>query len=254
MELETNVEQRHILGIRGAMGAGKDTLGLLICKAHREYSVWKFATVLREALSIITDIPAERTVSQDDKRHDLSAQSYSELGLLLRIRKAIMYVTGAVSISNKYGEISFEMFRILTGGEYAASADVHIPMTVGRALQILGTECFRELVGGDVWVRALFRRWVQEGKPSIVITDVRFREEVDAIYSATSEAGAKGIILEVRRETDTAAVADGRSMAHASERGLEKVKADYTFDNDGTIDELGQKLDAAWPLFAKLRG
>lgn len=53
--------------------------------------------------------------------------------------------------------------------------------TPRHAMQTLGTEWGRDLIASDVWVTSAINR--TSGKPS-VLTDVRFPNERDAIYSA----------------------------------------------------------------------
>lgn len=74
-----------------------------------------------------------------------------------------------------------------------------------RLLQLLGTECGRECIGPDVWVdqwRALL-----PGRGYVIVDDVRFRNEAEAVVSGC------GHLFELSRS----GVA---YSGHASERGL----------------------------------
>lgn len=103
-----------------------------------------------------------------------------------------------------------------------------------QILQLLGTECVKPYFGEGVWVRHLFDR-LDKGLygQRVVITDVRFDAEADAIL----EAG--GYILEIRR---SATGLTGDAAAHRSEAGISPDKVDFTIINDGTISDLAAEL------------
>jgi hypothetical protein len=227
---------RPLIGIRGDMGAGKDTLATEISLCFPEYTIRKFATKLREAVSLITNIPAEQTVSDVDKQVDLSGRPYVALVLLQRIGKAIAHVTGEPAQFS----LAKQMFKVLTGTEAInLDATVYLSITVGRLLQVLGTECFRTFVGTDVWVDALITPWIQEGCPPVIVADTRFPNESAAIRRAG------GVILLVRR--DSAGRTDGRSTGHASEHALDDEKPDFVIENSGTIADMREAFLAILP-------
>ncbi len=228
---------RPPIGLRGDMGAGKDTLAEEICRRFPEYSVRKFATILREAVQIVTDIPPERTVSDADKAVSLAGCTYGRYDLLGRLLYAIRHVTDR----DPTIELGERMFAVVAEGPFAVEGGgrVALRMTVGRLLQVLGTECFRNMVDPDVWVDAFFRRWDAEGRPPVVIADTRFPNETAAIRARG------GAVVLVRRRL--AARADGRDTRHASERALDDEDPDVAIDNDGAIADLGPALLRAWP-------
>lgn len=231
-----------MIGIRGYMGAGKDTLAALIKKQHPEYSTaWKFAGPLRRAAEFITGIPAEQTVTDDQKKHDLSTLEFEPADLRDRIDKAIEYVTGKEMANHIPAEI---MFEILTRRKYDGSSVTlaTIPMTVGRLLQVLGTDCFREVIGTSVWTNALVHRWQEKGCPSIVLADARFKNETHVVR----EHGGV-VILIVRGGPDALNRTDGREVRHVSETALDDEPPDITIRNDGTIEDLERALEKAWP-------
>lgn len=81
-------------------------------------------------------------------------------------------------------------------------------LTPRRLLQLLGTECGREIIHPNIWVNALMKDYVPEKtymghgdyteyEPSWIITDVRFPNEAEAIKSKG------GIILRINRSKRT---------------------------------------------------
>lgn len=109
--------------------------------------------------------------------------------------------------------------------------------TVGNLLQVIGTELFREHFDEDVWVKALLANAKAVGAGVLVIPDVRFENEFEAIRT-------HGGIL-IRVEGDPAKVRENskRDLNHISETALDDVyNWDYKFHNTGTLDELKEKL------------
>jgi hypothetical protein len=95
---------------------------------------------------------------------------------------------------------------------------------VRELLQRLGTEGGRDVLGTDVWVNALFEKPYE----NLVITDVRFPNEADAIQ----RRGGK-IVRIIRRDVTAA-------NSHLSESF--DLNEDYLIYNSGTIFDLYDKF------------
>lgn len=106
-------------------------------------------------------------------------------------------------------------------------------------LQLLGTEFGRGMIDSDIWVRAAMQRadWMLSAGLRVVITDVRFDNEAEAIR----EAG--GAIFRVTRPD--AAVLNYTTAAHASERGITSDHILLTIENKGSLEALGAAVDDA---------
>ena len=123
-------------------------------------------------------------------------------------------------------------------------------------LQYWGTEVCRQGFHDDIWVASVENK-LRQAKDDIVITDCRFANEIKAI----KDAG--GITVRVSRGDDpewySAAVEynkgpNGNPMwalskakldklkVHASEYSSVGLKYDYYLDNNGTIDELHNRI------------
>lgn len=123
-------------------------------------------------------------------------------------------------------------------------------MTPRLLLQLLGTECGREIIHPDIWVNALFADYKEiatKGKsysssmfnietntieyPKWLIPDVRFPNEVTRIDAY------KGFAIRVIRDTVTPAV------QHESETALDNYNNfKYTLNNDGSLEDLLSKV------------
>ena len=122
------------------------------------------------------------------------------------------------------------------------------------ALQLLGTEAGREVFHKDIWVNSLLKR---AGDKNVVITDVRFKNELKFIQKNN------GVVVRVKRGPEPEWYEDAikvnkgdryigwalakdrlkRKGIHVSETDWVGSKFDYTIENDGTLEDLGKKVD-----------
>jgi len=109
---------------------------------------------------------------------------------------------------------------------------------VRRLLQRLGTEAGREILGESVWISALQTRMASllatDNVKDFVVTDVRFPNEADWIRDLN------GQVWKVLRQ-------GCNGDRHASERGVGEIDADVYITNDGTLEELWQRVVAVMP-------
>jgi hypothetical protein len=138
-----------------------------------------------------------------------------------------------------------------------------IKLTPRLLLQLLGTESGRNIIHPNIWVNSLMSeykvgkitdkptyhqinkdRWV--GYPNWIITDLRFPNELQAI----KDRG--GITIRVNRkpfkwidieswETETGKKVE-RVEEHPSETALDNEEFDYVIVNNGTIEQLIEKV------------
>lgn len=217
-----------IISLSGRIGSGKDTVGSIIqyltakdtgqfclgriqsgksIEGHHNstFEIKKYAGKLKQTASLLTGIPVEKFEDQEFKKTDLPNEwCYIENG-------------------------------------YAAKN-----MTVRDFLQKLGTEAMRDGLHPNVWVNALFadykanvKEWDEFGNdtvveyPNWIITDTRFPNEIAAIELR------EGITIRVvRHQFETA----NFKPLHASETALDDAKFNYEIINDGTIEELIEKV------------
>lgn len=108
-----------------------------------------------------------------------------------------------------------------------------------QMLQSLGTEWGRDTIHSEIWIRITMNRAAREmaAGRSVVITDVRFDNEAQAI----AEAG--GEVWEVARPGWKCLAAD--AATHQSEAGISRHLIARTIDNSGSLDDLRLQLDAA---------
>lgn len=132
-----------------------------------------------------------------------------------------------------------DLVQLLTGmddEELAASKEDPHPLLCGHsprhAMQTLGTEWGRRMIGEDLWIRhveaILNERHAADAR--IVISDVRFQNEAAWIRE-------RGELWHLTRP--------GTAVnPHASENGVVVCDCDIVLDNDCALDELVDRLAA----------
>lgn len=143
------------------------------------------------------------------------------------------------------------------------SSEDLIKLTPRLLLQLLGTDCGRDIIHPNIWVNALMADYRIEGQidrgktysesdyPNWIITDMRFPNELNAIKN-------HGITIRINREikinfsddTVTAAEISLNALAkinqtgiyHPSETALDTAEFNYTIDNNGTLEDLIEKV------------
>lgn len=120
-----------------------------------------------------------------------------------------------------------------------------IPMTYRQFLQILGTECLRDLIHDEIWILPV-KKFIRDIYTSnrfngVVITDARFPNEIESLQTFMKqnyppdryEFMSINILRPDLPKTDR----------HASETSLDKFQFDIGINNNGTIQELYEKMD-----------
>lgn len=239
-----------IIALSGRAGSGKDTVGEIIqyltgvdadgkfskylnWSHSSNFEIKKFAGKLKVIGSILSGVPVEYFEDQDFKKLPMSLE---------------------------WG------------------------MTYREFLQKLGTEAMRDGLHTNVWVNALFADYhptpnksmeesfmeqfvtgsseIHYQLPNWIITDMRFPNELDAVQSKG------GITIRVNRYPDVKVSHSGKEgdftiekfdknnpkhialkagedkTLHPSETALDDAKFDYVIENDGTLDELVEKVRA----------
>lgn len=244
-----------IVAFGGPMGHGKDTLAGMIAEIATKEGIifdWsKFATDLREVVTIITDIPAAQTISDADKAKELPERWYPIEDFLNRISRAIVFATGvtfdtrpmAARIAAVLTGQPVDTFEVLDQGTCVAIK----PMTMGSFLQILGTDAFRAHVGEDVWVNSFQRRRIAGGCKPTLTPDDRFPNETASVKASA------GVAVYVDRPGYKGRN-DGRASDHASENTKTDFVAAFDFhvSNDGNLEDLREKALILWPRIKAL--
>ena len=132
-----------IIGVIGLIGSGKGTVGDYL--RHRYgFKQRAFAGPVKDVASIVFNWDREMLEGNTPESREWREQ-----------------------VDHRYDDI----FPDLNDGY----------LTPRLAMQKIGTECFRDVFGVDIWVQSLLSK-IELGEKT-VITDVRFQNEIDAILA-----------------------------------------------------------------------
>jgi hypothetical protein len=253
----------HVVIVCGESGSGKDTVCDLLVK-HNSSAVnnsvvgkvaviVRFAMPVRRALASLTNINIARSMTDAGKKELLprwynatSGAFATRMGLVLAMQQLLCNLRGS--------QASFE------DGVKAASVFTGIPLinfnedgipgleildkglpaphiSVGRALQIIGTDIGRDMVSPQLWTGKLVKEWQEKhGGGPIRIPDGRFPSEIEDMRRAC--AGKFDVSVWRITGRGGGAAATGRDAAHASETSIAAIKADVEIDNSGSLEDL----------------
>lgn len=226
------LKDSNIISFGGFRNTGKDTSALMLQFMLNTPSIfhyywifkhfnflgkfgkWKvtsFAKPLKEVLSIILGIPIEKFEDRDFKENycvDLNT---------LKIEKVNPVTTPLMS----------DKFFSKVAKELDVNTIKRHCITIRQMLQYVGTECLRRLVSEDIWINATLK------KNNIIISDLRFRREFEALDNHKS----------FRILIERPGCNPGN---HPSEKEILELKANRNFEgyvnNNGTLKDLFYKI------------
>jgi len=223
----------NLIGLSGKKGSGKDLVTRII-----QIIDYNPELNTREILKYI-----------DDTDYDYIDGTYKNKKFAYKLKKITCDLTGITMEqleNSKYKGMTVSEF---TGMDWSWEKDGEIvDYTFRQWLQLIGTDCMRNIIHPDIWVKSLFADYKYEEKPTgitfnddehkvkvypkWVISDVRFPNEADAIKDRD------GIVIRINRPQK------GKNVdEHFSETALDDYdNFDYIIKNDGTIEDLIEKI------------
>ena len=203
---------KNLIGISGKMGSGKDTVGKILQYLDYEknvmggrtkygidnfpieisnYQIKKFAEKLKDMVCILLGCTREQLEDREFKEKELGEEWWR-----YKIHDGSVFRWATLEKYNE--EDKYQKFIV--------------KLTPRKLLQLLGTDCGRDIIHPKIWVNALFADYKSPchvagtqkpcscmgqmcGEPiNWIITDVRFPDEVKAI----EDRG--GIVIRVNRD------------------------------------------------------
>lgn len=268
-----------IISISGKIGSGKDTVGDIIQYLDTKQNIntgdWKttlenfpkelskfkrkrFADKLKDIVCLLIGCTRGQLEDREFKE--------KELGEEWRIWYMTHYKLSNNNSEGRIGKIysseeellSYEDSEFFKSFKLDGYQIVSKLLTPRLLLQLLGTECGRNIIHPNIWVNALMADYrgkslgidkygVQTIKyPNWIITDVRFPNEVKAIKAKG------GIVIRINRTyqygkqtlDNINQIADQVfNTEHPSETALDDYDDfDYIIENDGSIEDLIEKV------------
>ncbi len=280
-----------LIAIAGKIHSGKDTVGRII-----QYLVWKSRVEKGELpLSVYSFSDFARETSFGKNQSNIEIRKFADklkdiVCLLINCTREQLedaefknkelgkewntfYITNP-RLGNLYypfySKEEAEKFALVEVSSKGILWKIEERKTTPRLLmQLLGTECGRDIIHPNIWVNALFAdykrpsHWENRyydginkkglaGKeevwgeyPNWIITDLRFPNELEAIKSRG------GITIRVERDTrEFKEYFDGKEWVkkpmpndiHPSETALDKAEFDYVIYNTGSIENLVEEV------------
>ncbi len=207
-----------LIGVSGPIGSGKTTFAKMLCDSLGNAAILHFADTLKDACAYAFAIGVENF--HDPKLKELTFDCpmivhESDLKMLEACYRPLYPFEFSEKVYQKFLGLRFETPRHL--------------------LQVVGTDILRDCVNADIHVKAHRRRAQLLGTDYVIVPDVRFVNELDAVdqsyYIISSQAEAEM----VRKSKN--------HVLHASEWALPYLKqnADIPVVNDGTLEDLTLK-------------
>ena len=209
-----------IIGLVGWIGSGKNTVADILATQH-SYKKDSFAAPLKDATANIFNWP--RKTLEGDTDHSRHFRECVD-----------PYWANKLQIKN---------------------------FTPRLALQIVGTELFREHFHPKIWLDSLEHRYIAGGQKPTIITDCRFRNELAFV----KQMG--GFTIRVKRGDDphwtelAKQAQEGNDFAiqqlsdigiHASEWDHTGVLVDFIIENNGTLEQLTDKVSSVAKVLTKV--
>ena len=202
-----------IIGITGFIGSGKDTVANMFVERGCVHD--SFAAPLKDVCSSIFGWPREMLEGDTVESRDFREMPD-------------MFWTKKLGVPN---------------------------FTPRLALQLLGTEVLRNHFDQDIWLNSLEYRMrkMSESSPCVVVSDARFRNELDLIKNMG------GVVIWVQRGElpewyETASQAHSNVVCrkimttkykdvHESEWNWAGYNVDYVINNNGTLEDLEKQVE-----------
>lgn len=244
-----------IIGISGRIGSGKDTVGkiieILTGSPHfttdavvdfldrdvlePKWQVKKFADAIKDMVCMMLGCTRKQLEDRGFKESELGEEwwYYNPSGTF-------------------YNYLDFKEYEDKNEGIAIYKEDLVKP-TPRLLLQLLGTECGRNILHPNIWVNTLMSHYkmysyadAQAGTskikklykyPNWIITDVRFPNELKAINDRD------GITIRLIRPErmnyfGTKILTGKPEQEHESETALDDYEFDFTINNDGSLHSL----------------
>ena len=257
-----------IIAISGKKGSGKDTVGNIIryltlglentdisfeefirrlpnlpnYKSNK-FEIKKFADKLKDIICMLINCTREQLEDESFKSKELGEEwwKFKLTVSSYKVNSTTIYYRDYLDYKDSYGE-NAEKYPTIPGTQKAEI----VKMTPRLLLQLLGTDCGRNIIHPNLWVQSLMSEYKEynyansvsgtsEVKklykyPNWIITDLRFLNEMEAVKKRG------GITIRVNRNLKES------KDQHESETELDNAEFDYVVDNNGTIEELIEKV------------
>lgn len=211
-----------IVGISGHKQSGKNTVALiwqLLAFCHTT----RYRELVQSKYITDSDYVMACLKGEEDYKSYSHYFSWEQKSFAYKLKKVVCALTGCTM--ENLEEDSFKNSYV----PYTWTKSALDISTYRELLQKLGTDVFRRNIHENIWIDLLFEEWdsAQDSAiPNWLITDVRFREEANAVNERN------GTLIRITSDKKS-------EDLHISERDLEDYAYfQYYIDNSGTLRDL----------------
>ena len=251
-----------LIGISGKISSGKDTVGKII-----QYLVWKSRVERGELpLSVYSFSDFARETSFGKNQSGFEIKKFAD-----KLKDFVCILIGCTreqledqDFKNKELGEEWNCYIFNNGKKEELTLNYIIAKTLSAdnriisriltprlLLQLLGTECGRNIIHPNIWVNTLFADYKyeihrsevptraagfidQHVYPNWIITDMRFPNELEAV----KKRGGITIRVERFEQISTNIRVHGTGVPHESETALDNAEFDYVIENNSSIEDL----------------
>lgn len=222
-----------LVGITGMAQNGKDTVGKLLLKHMPHSTRFAFADALKGFLLEAFEYGEHFDDNKEGTVLFMTSRGDIETAMLNTLHPAIMwYGVNVREAANDFVDILREHH-----GNFQELHDGRILFTSSwrKMFQLTGTEWGRQTIDEMFWIHP----WLPSEE--CVITDVRGHGDSEEFRNVEAEAIIKkgGVVIRVVDPRKGVVVRD-----HASEAGISEHLIAHTIINDGSLEELDDKVKA----------
>lgn len=209
---------------------------------HSSWEIIKFADKLKDIVCLLIGCTREQLEDEKFKNTELGEEWDRYFLEYTKIESKQEYSTEKVYYS-KYIDSIKEGAEIIRQDKHIIKDSITIiKLTPRLLLQLIGTQCFRNIIHENTWVNATMadykkvftsieleddQEFLDKLYPKWICTDVRFENEIKAI----KDRG--GIVIRIERPS---VKSDDK---HISETALDScTEFDYTLFNNGSLEDL----------------
>ena len=259
-----------LISVSGKINSGKDTVGKIIqiltasshftdetvedfLKKDLYESYWKikkFADKLKDIVCLLIGCTREQLEDREFKEKELGEEwdtiKYSIIDSDDAILFSSFYKNDVENDLDYYSDYHHRTVEII---------ETNIRITPRLLLQLLGTECGRQIIHPNIWCNSLMSDYkplvsyqavlldlsinsgqiekigkpIEAEHPNWIITDTRFPNELKAVKDK------QGITIRVNRNTYLPGGGELGYIEHGSETALDNAEFDYVIDNNKDI-------------------
>ena len=250
MDLNGNLKNKNLIAISGKKQSGKNAIAKIINQlTNNKYEEKCFADKLKDIVCILLNCTREQLEDREFKEKELGEEWWKIKSTMIHNDK--FKTKDVIFYDYKYLSFLNNTITNLDKTQFISMNIEVIKTTPRLLLQVMGTQIGREIIHPDIWCNLLMSEYkpsqllvskirrkgsiispqkLEESLPNWIITDTRFENELKAVKKRG------GITIRVNRNLEES------KDQHESETEIDNEEFDYVIDNNGTIEELIEKV------------